>query len=234
MNFRNYLSVLVSGMIAISCVPAVAANVFVETFDDIAAFQGQGYPGYGPGGSPLNTYSEAWAPTYYYRINQVNQWSFFNGAQFVTNANLNGALLLNESGDSGAASNTSPLAIYTLTGLIQGQQYRVGFSYWGDNNAGNPYQLVSYIDGAVLFNVTEIAGVAGSLPEGHSGYYEFIASNNTAILGFGQVLRSGASPIIDNILVSAVPEPDTRALLLLGSLVLLRRLRRNQGCSSET
>lgn len=195
---------------------AYAAPILQESFNDSSAYQGSVSVGPGP-----QAFSEAWVPTLYYNIKNANGWNFYNGAYYATNDSGNGAVLLNEGSNTGRASATQPLATNLLTGLTVGQEYVVNFSYWGDNNPGLQYVLAEYLNGSIVQTLSQTEGAAGSKPNGIAASFTFLATADTAVLGFGQASQTPASAIIDDISVNAVPstsvpEPISTGLMAIG------------------
>ncbi len=162
--------------------------------------------------SAANQFSEAWATTEFFNINNANGWTFAAGAQYATDGTTaNGALMLNESSPSGvAASSSVPLATKTLTGLEVGKQYLVSINYWGDNNsAGLPYFLTGYVNGTQVLVTQGRDAAAGTNSTGHVASFSFTATSTTAVLGLGQISNGLASPIVGSVTVSY--QPDTTA-----------------------
>jgi hypothetical protein len=205
---------------------AYAATVYTENFNSVSLFQGASV-------FATNLYSEAWIPTTFWNINSANGWTFSSGAYYVTNGTTSqGALLLNEDG-----SSTMPEATRILTGLTAGAQYTVSFNYWVDNNTTGNYQLTGWIGASQLYTMVGAGATPGSAPSGHTGSFTFTATSTSAVLGFGQVTLSAASPIIDNISVattSPVPLPAAAWLLLSGLGGLGAFTRRRQRLAPVT
>jgi hypothetical protein len=183
-------------------------------------------PGLQAGPQLLNSSSDNWAATDYYRLHELDGWSFGNATFLARNAAGNGALLLNETG-SGQASKL-------VTGLTAGQTYTLQFNMWGDNIVGGMYGLNVAV-GDKQWGYDGVVRSAGYY-QGKGGVHqsiEFTAIADSALLRFEQVTFGGeASPIIDDVSISAVPEPETYAMLL-GGLALLgvtarRKAKRQQ------
>lgn len=92
----------------------------------------------------------------------------------------------------------------------------MSFLLSGDNRPGSAYVLNVSVDGgpAVVFNGVD--GASGSVP-GVVSTLNFTARGTTASLVFAQASSTDASPMIDNITVSAaVPEAATWMLMVAG------------------
>lgn len=190
---------------------SVAANaqvVFQEGFDS-ESFVGVAVL--------LNDSNDNWSSADYYAIKDVGPWTFGSDAYWVTNRIGDGALMLNE---------TRGMATLSLTdvGLIAGYEYDFSFNVWGDNRPGKEYGL------QVFYGAQLVHSVAGRFdyPAGHydggGGLVEiFRISYKSGIddLVFRQAspLGSDASPIIDQLVISQVPEPSVSSQMLLGMFV---------------
>ena len=188
---------------------AANAAVFTEDFNSPAFVGGPVIVFNGGGDSPT---SDRWANTNYYSINSgVNNWTFAGGTLLAAETTAtgtptgNGALLLNENG--GIATN--------IVGLVVGQQYSISLLLWGDNRPGSSYVFnVSIGDDAWSTPGTD--GAAGSNPAGSLQTYTFTAGSTSETLTLFQSSGSQASPIVDDISITAVPEPSTWAMMILG------------------
>jgi hypothetical protein len=198
---KKYLSIMAALVALMVASSAQATVVFNEDFNN-PAFQG--------GSLLLNDTSDHWTNTDYYYINSANGWTFSgSGAYYAKNQGINdGALLLNENGGSAQ----------TIIGLTAGQTYTLTFLQWGDNRPGQLYRGTVTVDGNLLLTYNGTDGNPGTNP-GVLQSVNFTAQSNSALLLFGEIPLSQASPIIDNIQVTTndatVPEPTS--LLLLGT-----------------
>jgi hypothetical protein len=189
--------------------PHAFASIYSENFNNQAAFEGSAL-------FATNLYSEAWATTDFWNIKNADNWTFSTGAKYATDGTTTqGAVLLNENG-----STIAPEAVLTLSNLTAGTAYTVAFNYWGDNNPSGGYTLTGWINGVQIYSVAGNDAGAGTNPAGHSGSFTFTASGTTEAIGFGQTSSLVASPIIDNVSVTAVPLPPAVWLLLSGLVSL--------------
>ncbi len=198
---RKLILAAVAAASALAAVPASAQVVFSDDFNN-ASYRGASVL--------LNDDSDRWASTNYYQANPANSWSFNAGAMLaVNNANPgDGALLLNEVPVGAAAS-------HDLTGLIVGQQYQLSLLLSGDNISGQTYGFDAAVGGNSLIHLTGVVGAAGS-NAGSTVAAIFVATASTMTLSLSQFSASAASPIIDNLSVTAVPEPASWGLMIGG------------------
>jgi hypothetical protein len=206
MTFRlSFLSASIAALVSFS----PAANAGVAYLED---FNSNGFAGPSLNLGPGDTFSDKYNPADYRQINNYDGWTFTGGAYLATNGAYNGApytdgaVLLNENGPTSAS--------VTLTNLIVGQQYNVSFNVYGDNRPAslgwNPNWTID-VNGTTFNGMDHNAGTfAGQIVQA-----SFIATDtNTFILTESSAQQ--ASPIFDNFTVSAVPEPSTWAMMILG------------------
>ncbi len=235
---RAYACAGALAALSLSALPAAASSVpYSESFNN-AGFQGSLVLG------ALSTVdsgsSDLWQYTNYYSVNSYDGWTFSNGAYYAVQANstggnvspFNGGVLLNEGGALGAAATNAPLAqmdISTSLTTVVGQKYTVSTNYFGDNRPGSSYTLDLYLNGTDVYSQAGSDGAAGSLAAPYTLTYTFTATSTSTVIGFGQSQsQNGASPIIDNLTVSAVPLPASAWLLGSGVLGLLGLGRRRK------
>ena len=233
-----------AGMIAVLlALPAQASTVpYAQSFSDSSVIGTSPTLVLGFGSGVNSASSELWANTNYYALNldssgSVNGWTFKPGAYYAVKTNTDGSLpatfsggvLLNESNNLGLSSTSTPLAqmdVSTTLQTVVGQQYSVSLNYWGDNRPGQSYSLDLYLNAAKVYSVAGTDGAAGSLASPYTLSYTFTANSTSTTLGFGQSTASMASPIINNLSVSAVPLPASAWLLASAVLGLVGISRR--------
>ena len=199
---KTVLSVLLTGIL--SSFTANAATIYSQDFNS-TSFQNALLVS----GSSSDNFTD---PTDYYSLNNYDGWTFSGDAYYATNGSGLGAILLNETGAPNATASR------TITGLIAGDQYVLQFNVSGDNQPGLLYGLNVTLDGSSV--------LAYSATDQVQGYYNnlggplqsisFTATGTSEVLSFAQTSGTAASPIIDDVLVSSVPEPDSYAMLLAG------------------
>jgi len=187
---------------------AANAAVFTESFDNPAFIGNSVIVFNGGGDSPT---SDRWANTNYYEIKPANDWTFAGGTLLAAETNAigtptgNGALLLNE--NAGIATN--------IVGLVVGQQYSISLLLWGDNRPGSSYVFNISI-GDDSWSTPGTDGAAGSNPAGSLQTYTFTAGSTSEMLRLFQSSGSQAPRIVDDITITAVHEPSTWAMMILG------------------
>ena len=155
--------------------------------------------------------SERYVNTDYYIGIAVGGWTLSGSTPLfaVDHASGNRGLLINE--PTGSALH--------VESLIAGQKYVLAFNESGDNRPGNLYTLNVAVtgtpsNGSFTFSNTGM----GALPGGHLVNFEFTAGASSVSILFTQndPQNAGSSPIIDDVTITAVPEPASLALLGLG------------------
>ena len=109
-----------------------------------------------------------------------------------------------------------------LGGLTLGQTYRLSLDY--NARSGDDPTALFQINGLTAFNST-VAEVGGANPYYHLDF-DFVATGASATLSLANLgLAADSTLLVDNVRVQSVPEPGSAALLVLGSIALVRRRR---------
>ena len=193
---------------------AKATLVYSENFND-PGFRGSQLD---LSGDPLGNVNERWGTdSAYYTINNFGGWTFGSTGTYLA--------VQPSTGDQGVLLNENGGVANTLVGLTPNAFYMLSFNYSGDNRPttifgpGSVYGLSVDVNGG---NVVSLSGSwATTDPAGHLANVEVQANaaGNLA-LEFYQTTPSGSqsSPIIDDVTLSAIPEPTTMAA---GALLLI-------------
>lgn len=208
MKFVQLASAATCALALLSASAVSAATIYSENFND-TGFQGAT-------GINIPDTTDHWASANLYTINNYDGWTFTGSAGYYVNlatGPLDGAVLLNECciGDGqGATASTA------ISGLTAGKTYQVSLLEWGDNRPGGAYTLYTQLGSSPAEAFNGVDGAAGS-SAGVALSYKFVADASSETLTFSQGNSTGgASPIIDNLSVSAVPEPAAWSLMILG------------------
>lgn len=103
-----------------------------------------------------------------------------------------------------------------------GQTYLLSFDL-SRNGSSDPYINVSFAGGAV----TQYVGGTSLVPAHYT--LSYTASNASTLLTFSSVGNGNSGAVLDNVSVTAVPEPETYAMLLAGlGLIGMVRRRKNK------
>jgi hypothetical protein len=103
-----------------------------------------------------------------------------------------------------------------------GDQYEL--SFYTASTSVNPNALDVFLGGTQLGTVAAVGGATWGQQT-----YNFTASSSSMLLDFRWDLNAYANyASIDNVVVVAVPEPSTYALMGLGALALVVAYRRNR------
>lgn len=197
----------IAAALALGGTQANAGVVLSEDFNS-SAFLGAGWS--------FAHFSDRWENTqYHYPAASANGWTVSGNGVFVASnlddPNGDQAILLNE----GANSKIS----HALNNLIAGETYNVSFLYWGDNITGGAWSLFADVGATNYASISGVDLASGTNP-GTTHNFSFVAAGSSTTLSFYEFSNSGASPIIDNVLVTgptaAVPEPATWALMIGG------------------
>ena len=122
----------------------------------------------------------------------------------------------------------------TLSGLVVGGLYAVNFYQAAGQQSGFSSPTTSQWQ--VTFGSSSATSDLMSLPEGGAGYWEgqsllFTATSSTQVLSFLALGTPNAAPpvaFLDGVSVTAVPEPGTWAMMILGFGILGGVMRRRK------
>lgn len=210
--------VVIAGALAIGLSVPVRADsiVFSENFNLTTVGS--------PVGSAANPqYSQRGEGDYYHIAALPAGWS---GSPlylaWAPSSTTDWGILLNE--PTGSISTTLPL------GLTIGQKYILKFDHWGDNRGDAQYDpnytvSVKVDDSTYTFNGKDVPQGSATLTNFNTVTVAFTYSGSDG-LKFTQGTNREASPIIDNITITAVPDGGVTLMLLGGALVGLETLRR--------
>jgi hypothetical protein len=200
---------LVSASLAALLSISSTANAAIYTQD----FNAGGFAGPSLNLAPADQNSDRYNPADYRQINDFAGWTFTGGAYLATNGATaggnytDGAVLLNE-------NNAPTTAAFTYSGLTPGQLYSVSFNVYGDNRPEpnfNPNWTIT-----VNGNTTPGFDHAPGTFSGQLEQFNFVATGSDAFT-FTETSQQQASPIFDDFAIStAVPEPSTWAMMILG------------------
>lgn len=128
-------------------------------------------------------------------------------------------------------NGTTAGSISQTFATTSGQKYHISFDLAGNPDGGDPLKtLLVSISPQVFysFNTTNQSKVnMGWTTNG----FDYIATANTATLYFLSMQNSAYGPALDNVSVTAVPEPESYAMLLAGLGLMgaiARRRKQNQ------
>jgi hypothetical protein len=222
MNLKTAVALLASAALAM---PAMAANLV--TNGDFEADIGQGTQQlwYGGGGT-LTGWN--WDGFNWYYPNLVEaQTNNITGQIYGPLNGQNNGLSLSPTGGAfmtldGDASFPGHLT-QSISGLTAGKAYKVTFSWAGAQQAG--FQGPTWAKGLTVslgnqsYVTSELAGPEGSFQPWRTETATFTAGSTTETLSFlARGLPGGQPPfvLLDGISLSAVPEPASWAMLLMG------------------
>ena len=159
--------------------------------------------------------SEKYQPTYYFEAPADPQWVFFTGGNYLASSAK--TALDAPAGNKALVLNDSPeraLAFRHSIAVTAGHRYLLTFDHWGDNQPGTTdYSIQVKANSTLIGTVTRGYTTPGP---GASASFTFLAPSSLLLLSFRDISAGAASGIIDNIVLTAMPEPGTYALLLAG------------------
>lgn len=149
---------------------------------------------------------------------------------------VNGYWQAHEGTHSVDLAGNQPGSISQIFDTVAGQVYSVNYWLSGNPDGGDPLKwgLISAVNGGVIASATFL-GLQGA-NHGTMNYenwnFEFAATGPSTTLTFASNPSEGFfGAVLDSVSVSAVPEPSTWAMLLLGFFGLGGVLRRNRKTS---
>jgi len=207
-------SILITAVAAL-LVPFSAAaqtQLFSEDFSDAT-------------GAPLfptgDDRSERYQPTFYFDNPFDAQWVFTEGtflAASQTSVVIDPLPVTLPDGDIAVLLNESPLHALALRQSIivaPGTPLTLTFDHWGDNRPDDQnYIFEVYANQTLIGTVNRGYNIPG--PGASESFSWFADSTGLLLLSFRDASTGQASGIIDNIVLTAIPEPGTYALLLAG------------------
>lgn len=107
----------------------------------------------------------------------------------------------------------------TLTGLTAGGKYLVSFDIAGNTDSGPTIKTLTASAGATTYTASfDTSGHSHASMGWTPHSFMFTATGSTALLAFTSTTTATCcwGPALDNVAVSAVPEPATWAMMLIG------------------
>lgn len=160
--------------------------------------------------------------------NSVTGWTVFSGSVDW----INGYWQAQDGTHSIDLAGNQPGAIEQTFATVAGTLYSVNYWLSGNPDGGDIGKdgVVAAINGAIVDASSSITGIQGPSHENMKyslKNFTFTASGDTTTLRFSSADNAGAfGAVLDNVSVSAVPEPATWAMMLVGFGVVGASMRR--------
>ncbi len=218
MNSYHFKSAFVVGLLAISVSSTAHANLAVNGSFEDSSFGS-------PGGYTLGLVGNAVPGWYIPSSDGTYPWGLTNGAFGAFTPYGNQFFVLGE-----ANTGVEYTIQQTLTGLTAGLTYNLSFAIASEAGCCSQAE-VSYLSGSSTAPQNFFATNSGQWwTDWSTQNTSFVADSSTVIFQFKNVnpTSAGLDLGLDNVVITAVPEPETYAMLLagLGLLGFMARRRK--------
>ena len=182
----------------------------------------QGVTGWtGAGGTALQFY---WFGGTQTTVSPINRYNDPNAQLDLASAGLspNGGNFIGLDGDQDPNVNVQGSVSQIINGLVVGESYNLNFNWAAAqlaNRTGPTTELLRVSFGAQSFDTGVLAIPSQGFSGWQNGHFQFTATSATQTLTFLSVgTPFGLPPIalLDGVSLTAVPEPTTWAMMLLG------------------
>lgn len=206
MKTYHFQSVLVAAFLAFGVSPSAHANLVVNGSFEDSSFGS-------PGGYTLGLVGNAVPGWYIPSSDGTYPWGLTNGAFGASTPYGNQFFVLGE-----AATGVEYTIQQTLTGLTVGATYNMSFAIASELNCCSEAE-VSYLSGSSTAPQNFFATNSGAYwTDWSTQNTSFVADSSTVTFQIKNV-NPGSAGIdlgLDNVVITAVPEPETYAMLLVG------------------